>query len=328
MNILIWHIHGSYLNALTRVEHNWYLPVRPGALEGYGGIGGYALPEWVREVPADRVQDLDLDLVIYQTPRNVFEDGPELLGDAQQELPGIYLEHNIPRPSAVDSRHPAADLDLLLVHVTHFNRLMWDNGDAETRVIEHSVAIDPDIRYDGSLERGITVVNGLRRRGRLTGYDLFLRAQEQLPLDLAGMESEELGGLGDLPFHQLHPQVAAHRFLFSPIRYTSLPLAVIEALTIGCPVVALATTELPRTIENGVNGYISCDLDELIDRMRMLLRDPITARRLGRNARDMAAERFGIERFKRDWDEAIEHAVRRRRTPELPAAAAMLGVPG
>jgi hypothetical protein len=328
MNILIWHIHGSYLNALTRVEHNWFLPVKPGGQEGYGGIGGYALPPWVREVPADRVRDLNLDLVIYQTPNNVLADGPELLGDAQRELPGIYLEHNIPRPSAVDSRHPAADLELLLVHVTHFNRLMWDNGSAETRVIEHSVAIDRDIRYDGSLERGITVVNGLRRRGRLTGYDLFLRAREQVPLDLAGMESEKMGGFGDLPYRRLHPLVAAHRFLFSPIRYTSLPLAVIEALTIGCPVVALATTELPRTIENGVNGYLSCDLDELIDRMRLLLRDPVTALRIGRNAREMAAERFGMDRFTRDWDRAIAHAVHRHRVPVRLAAAEMLGAPG
>ena len=39
LNILIWHIHGSYLNALGRIPHNWYLPVRAGRPEGYGGRG-------------------------------------------------------------------------------------------------------------------------------------------------------------------------------------------------------------------------------------------------------------------------------------------------
>ena len=27
LNILTWHIHGSYLNTLARIEHNWYLPI-------------------------------------------------------------------------------------------------------------------------------------------------------------------------------------------------------------------------------------------------------------------------------------------------------------
>ena len=309
MKILIWHIHGGYLNALTRIEHDWYLPVKPGAPEGYGGRGGYDLPPFVREVPAAAVRDLDLDLVIYQTPGNLHEDGPELLGAAGATVPGIYLEHNAPRPHPVESRHPAADSDLLLVHVTQFNRLMWDNGATRTRVVEHSVAIAPDIRYDGSIPRGIVVVNGLRRRGRLTGHDLFEQARRRVPLDLAGMESEPLGGLGDLRYDELHRRVATHRFLFSPIRYTSLPLAVVEAMTIGCPVVAFATTELPSVIEHGVNGFISCDPEVLIDGMRQLVADPQLARRLGENARATARERFGFDRFARDWNAVIGEAV-------------------
>jgi hypothetical protein len=30
LRILTWHIHGGYLNTLTRLEHDWYLPVKPG----------------------------------------------------------------------------------------------------------------------------------------------------------------------------------------------------------------------------------------------------------------------------------------------------------
>ncbi len=306
LKILIWHIHGSYLNALARVEHDWYLPVKPGRPEGYGGRGPtFDLPAYVREVPAEEVRYLDLDLVIYQTPKNYFEDGPEILSPEQQRLPRIYLEHNTPKPDAVHTRHPIDDPNVLLVHVTHYNRLMWDNGRTPTRVIEHSVAIDPAVTYRGHLERGITVANGMQRRPRIAGYDLFLEARERVPLDAAGMETEAFGGLGDVPYRDLHRRVADYRFLFSPMRYTSLPLAVIEAMTIGMPVVALATTELPTVIEHGQNGYVSCDLDELIDAMRGLLADPVEARRLGDNARETARERFGLDRFIRDWNAAF-----------------------
>ncbi len=312
LKILIWHIHGSYLNTLARIDHDWFLPVKPHRGEGYGGRGpSFDLPDYLREVPAEEVCDLPLDLVIYQTPRNYFEDALEILSPGQRRLPKIYLEHNTPRPHPTDSKHPIGDPDVTLVHVTHYNRLMWDNGPTPTVVIEHSVAIAPTVEYSGQLERGITVVNGMGRRPRITGYDLFLAARHAVPLDIAGMETEECGGLGDIPYRHLHRCVAEYRFLFSPMRYTSLPLAVIEAMTIGVPIVALATTELPTVIENGVSGFVSCDLDELIDRMRFLLANPDEARRLGANARKVAQERFGLDRFRRDWNALFERVTSR-----------------
>lgn len=303
LNILIWHIHGSYLNALARIEHNWYLPVKPARPEGYGGRGPtFDLPEYMREVPAERVRDLHLDLVICQTPKNYFEDRLELLSDEQRRLPVIYLEHNTPKPGAVDTRHPIDDPEVLLVHVTHYNRLMWDNGRTPTTVIEHSVALDPAIHYRGSRESGITIANGMQKRPRIAGYDIFLQVRQQVPLEVVGMQTEEFGGLGDVPYRDLHRLVADYRFLFSPMRYTSLPLAVIEAMTIGMPVVALATTELPTVISHGETGFVSCNIAELIEDMSFLLSSREEAFRLGKNARAVARERFGLDRFIRDWN--------------------------
>lgn len=307
LKILIWHIHGSYLNTLARIDHDWYLPVKSGRPEGYGGRGRtFVLPDYVCEVPAELVRDLKLDLVIYQTPKNYFEDAFEILSPEQRLLPKIYLEHNTPKPSAVDTHHPIDDPNVLLVHVTHYNQLMWDNGRTPTMVIEHSVAIDPSIRYSGHLEQGIAIINGMQMRPRIAGHDIFLQARQTVPLQAVGMETEHFGGFGDVPYRDLHRLVADYRFLFSPIRYTSLPLAVIEAMTIGMPVVALATTELPAVIENGETGYVSCNINELIKNMRSLLADRGEAYRLGTNARALARERFGLDRFIRDWNRAFE----------------------
>ncbi len=306
LKILIWHIHGSYLNTLARLEHDWYLPTKPDRPEGYGGRGPtFDLPDYMREVPAEGVRKLDLDLIIYQTPKNYFEDAYEILSPGQRALPKIYLEHNTPKPHATDTRHPIDDPNVLLLHVTHYNRLMWDSGSTPTVVIEHSVAIDPTATYRGTLERGVTVVNGMQKRPRITGYDLFLQAQALLPLDAVGMQTEALGGLGDISYRHLHQRLADYRFLFSPIRYTSLPLAVIEAMTIGMPVVALATTELPTVIENGKSGYVSCDPETLIESMRYLLTHSQEAKVMGAYAKSVARDRFGLERFKRDWNAAF-----------------------
>ena len=280
--------------------------MKPGRPDRYIGRGStFDGHENLHEVDADEVRKLDLDLILFQTLQNYQEDQYEILSDQQLKLPKVYLEHNVPRPHASDTRHPVEDANVLLVHVTHYNRLMWDNGRTPTIVIEHSVAIDPTASYEGDLDKGVTVVNMMRRRGRIVGCDIFEQAREQVPLNLAGMQSEEFGGLGDIPYRHLHKTLAHYRFLFSPMRYTSLPLAVIEGLTLGMPIVALATTELPTVIENGKHGYLSCNIDELIERMRFLLAHPVEARRMGEQGRKLAQERFSMPRFIGDWNKAF-----------------------
>jgi glycosyltransferase involved in cell wall biosynthesis len=86
-------------------------------------------------------------------------------------------------------------------------------------------------------------------------------------------------------------------------------LAVVEAMSIGMPVVALGTTALPEVIQDGVNGYISSDPDTLIDRMKELVADPDLARKLGRRAQETARERFGMDRFRREWDDVLHEAI-------------------
>ncbi len=313
---MTWPIHGSYFNTLSRLDHDWILPVRAGAPEGYGGRGTAPYPPSIRDVPAETMADETIDLVLYQSPRNLAVDAPDMLTAAQRRLPRVYLEHNTPFPDPVASRHPFADPGGLLVHVTRFNALMWDNGGTPTRTIEHSVAIDPAALYRGTLAEGITVINSMPRRGRKVGLDLFLEARRHVPIQLAGFGNDGLDGLGDIPYPGLHDVVAGYRFLFSPCRYTSLPLAVVEAMTIGMPIVALATTELPDVIRNGVHGYISNDPDVLIAGMRRLIADPEHARALGANARELASSRFGLDRFARDWDDAFAQAIALANSPD------------
>ncbi len=312
LNVLVWQIHGSYLNTLVQVPHRFYLPTRPGKPEGYGGRGPtYSWSPETVEVPHDEVRDLDLDLIIYQTPKNYSEDAPEILSPQQRALPAIYLEHNTPQGRINEMVHPVNDPGVLLVHVTHFNDLFWNSRRTPTRVIDHAV-IPTDGGYTGELERGVSLVNDLPRRKRVVGGDVFMRAREEVPLDLFGFNSKEAGGFGDLPQAEVHERMKAYRFYFNPIRYTSLPLSVLEAMEMGLPVVALATTELVTVIKDGENGFIDTNVEKLIGHMQRLIADPEEAHRIGAASRRTARERFGLERLVTDWETAFEEAVRLR----------------
>jgi glycosyltransferase involved in cell wall biosynthesis len=306
LRILTWHVHGSYLYYLVQARHEFYLPVKDGRPEGYGGrAGSFPWADNVHEVPAGEIKELDFDIILFQSHRNYLEDQYEILSEEQQKLPRIYLEHDPPRQTPTDTQHPVDDPNMLLVHVTHFNDLMWDNRRTPSRVIEHGVMVPDDVRYSGELERGIVVVNGLAQRGRRLGADVFERVRREIPLDLVGMKAGELGGLDEVPHDSLPAFEARYRFFFNPIRYTSLGLAVLEAMMVGMPIIGLATTEMVRAVENEVSGFVDTDVSKLIERMQALLKDPAEARRLGEGARKAAMERYNIERFAKDWDEAF-----------------------
>jgi len=306
LRILTWHIHGSYLYYLSQSRQEFYLPVKPGRPDGYyGRTPSYPWPDNLHEVPAEEVRNLDLDCVLFQSRKNYLEDQYEILSPAQQRLPRVYLEHDPPQEHPTNTRHVVDDPDVLLVHVTPFNNLMWDSGRTPTRVIDHGVVVPEGVRYTGELERGIVVVNNLGRRGRRLGADVFARAAREVPLDLVGMGWREVGGIGEVPHFELPAFEARYRFFFNPIRYTSLGLAVCEAMMVGMPILGLATTEMVTAVENGVSGYVETDVGHLIGHMKRLLADPAEARRLGEGARRRARERFAIGRFARDWDETF-----------------------
>jgi hypothetical protein len=310
--ILTWHVHGAYLYYLSQTGHEISVPVRPGRPEGYvGRRGNFPFPDTLREVPADAVRRLDFDLVLFQARAHYERDRHELLSPAQQRLPRVYLEHDPPREHPTDARHWVDDPDTLLVHVTPFNALMWDSGRAPVRVVEHGVAVPAGVRYTGEIAKGIAVVNNLARRGRRLGADLFEAWRREVPLDLAGINSEEAGGLGDVPHYRLAAFEARYRFFLNPIRYTSLGLALCEAMMLGMPVVALATTEVATAIEPGLSGFVDTDPARLVGPMRELLADPGLARRIGREARRRALERFSIDRFVRDWNAVFAEATGR-----------------
>jgi len=306
LRVLTWHVHGNYLYYLTQAPHEFFVVTDAGRTPGYGGLGG-SLP-WggnVHEVALDQLRQEHFDCVLYQSRRNYDVDRLVQLSDQQRRLPSIFLEHDPPQQHPTNTQHFVDDPGVLLVHVTHFNALMWDSGRTPVRVIEHGVQLPRPADYTGELPRGIVVVNHLARRGRRLGADVFERARAEVQLDLVGMEAGALGGIGEVENDALAPLVARYRFFFNPIRYTSLGLAVIEAMMVGLPVIALATTEMSTVIDDGVTGYLDTDIDALIERMRHLLADPAAARRLGAAGRDYARARFGIERFARDWDAAL-----------------------
>ena len=308
MRVLVWHVHGSWTTSLVQGSHDYLLPVLPDrGPNGRGRAQTWDWPASAVEVTPEQAAEADVDLVILQRPEELSRLASEWLGGREpgRDLPAVYVEHNAPQGRIAEMRHPAADRpDLTLVHVTHFNDLFWDSGSTPTRVIEHGV-VDPGYRYTGELPRAAVVVNEARRRGRVTGTDLLGGLNGHVPLDVFGMDAAALGGIEDLPQDRLHAEMARRRAYLHPIRWTSLGLSLIEAMHLGMPVVALATTEVPEAVPAEA-GIVSTRIDTLRAGLSRLTQDAEEADRRGRAARQAALERYGLARFLDDWDRLLE----------------------
>lgn len=315
MRILLWHVHGSWATSFVQGAHTYVMPVLPDrGPDGRGRARTWDWPDSVIEVSPEQLADERPDIVVLQRPHELDLVRRWTGLEPGRDVPALYVEHDAPHPSPAESRHPLADrADIPVVHVTHFNRLMWDCGDAPTAVLEHGI-LDPGHRYTGAEESLAVVVNEPVRRGRIAGTDLVLKLSHTLPLDVYGMGMTPLESAAphlvghthdDLPQHELHTRLAAHRAYLHPYRWTSLGLSLLEAMTLGLPVLALATTEAPFAVPAAA-GLVTNDLDRLAAQARTWLDDPDAAAAAGREARTHALAHYGLDRFLRDVDLLLE----------------------
>jgi glycosyltransferase involved in cell wall biosynthesis len=319
VRVLLWHVHGSWTTAFVQGRHEYLIPVTPDrGADGLGRARTYNWPASAVEVTREEAAAAEVDVVILQRPHELEGLAAEWLGGRRpgRDLPAVYLEHNAPQGRINELRHPAADRDdLVVVHVTHFNDLFWDCGGTPTRVIEHGL-VDPGDRYTGELAAAAVVINEPARRGRVTGTDLLGRLGAAVPVDLFGMQSERLAGapgvrsVADLAQDELHDEMARRRLYLHPVRWTSLGLSLLEAMHLGMPVVALATTEVVEAVPPEA-GVLSTRVEVLAEAARRLVADPEQALLMGKAARVAATGRYGLDRFLADWDALLEE-VRRR----------------
>lgn len=327
MRVLLWHVHGSWTTSFVAGRHDYVLPLLPErGPDGRGRAQTWDWPASAREVPAEALRDEPIDVVVLQRPHEaelVERWTGRRLGP---DLPAVYLEHNAPTGQAVSTLHPVAHdphlAGLPVVHVTHFNAMAWDCGGAPITVIEHGIP-DPGPRYTGELDSLAVVVNEPIRRRRVAGTDLVLEMARQVHVHAYGMGTRSLGHLAaeqaigglrsdhchDLAQHDLHERLGNHRAYLHPYRWTSLGLSLVEAMTLGMPVLALSTTEAPEAVPPSA-GVVSNRMGLLQDTAKRWLADHDEARERGEAARRHALAHYGLDRFLGDWDRMLTEVTR------------------
>jgi hypothetical protein len=289
MKILAWHVHAAWMTSFVQGVHEYYVPVLPDrGADGRGRAQTYTWPDSVQELTPAQLRDHDFDVVVLQRQHEL-ELFQRWTGHAlgHRGVPAVYVEHNTP----------------------------WDNGLAPTAVIDHGVP-DYGCQYTGTVDSLVVSVNEPVRRSRVAGIDLVAKIAERVPVSVYGLGTAELAAripgvaqTGSLSQDELHERMARHFAYLHPYRWTSLGLSLIEAMTMGLPVLVLAATAAPEAVPPQA-GVVSSDLDLLASTAERWLADPAEARERGLAARAHALKHFGLPRFLDDWDRLLKEVAR------------------
>lgn len=143
---------------------------------------------------------------------------------------------------------------------------------------------------------------------------------ERIEREAAGIGTQRLRYLGKVDDVEAH--LALYDALLLPSRFDGSPLVVLEALSMGIPVIASRVGGLPQLVDDGRTGFLCepADARDFARRVAELARDRALAERMRLAARQSAVEQLGISRMYEGYRGALLAAIRAHRETRAEVA--------
>lgn len=305
-NILTFDTHERYQSQLAKTGHNFYSFRYEGCKEWNETYA--KVPENYYILPDNAFYSgLDVDFILAQSKFGQFQVAKQI--QRQLNVPIVSLEHTLPIPSwptgQLESfRKMRGDIN---VFISEYSKNQWEI-DSNTAIIHHSVDTETFNKDDKTVRQPyvLSVVNDFVNRDYCCNYNGWKRVTSGYPVKLVGDTpglSKPAESIEQLAKEYQSAQVFLNTSTISPI-----PTSLLEAMACGCAVVSTATCMIPEIIENGVNGFISNDEEELSEYIKMLLDSSYTRERLGIAARETILNKFSEENFVNSWNNIFDKA--------------------
>lgn len=102
----------------------------------------------------------------------------------------------------------------------------------------------------------------------------------------------------------VRPAVARAHVVLSSARTEGLGIALLEAMAMGRPVVALPTGGIPEFVEDGVTGWLAegPGADALARALKRVLAEASDLRRRGQKARERVVSQYSVEAMRQGYE--------------------------
>jgi glycosyltransferase involved in cell wall biosynthesis len=319
LKILTTNGHESYLTALAKTGHEFYVITKYGNI--YNKPWHPAAPEApsnIAFVEFDEDQKRKLksgayDLVIIHSVNNLLWFFPFI------NMNFIFIAHiTLTYRSVKDIIKSVSKIFLYYIftmfHKTRFvsvgelKKKSWSiiNGKL---ILPTPVVLPPSYPGKG-YDRAVVVGNGLKERGIECGYDLIKQIAQKVPLTIIGNNPLIDGAIVPKLRSEFIKAFRTARIYVYAIRAPyndGYNLAMLEAMAMG---MAIVTIEHPSSpIVHKYNGLIGKNVDDIVDHIRMLIKNPSMTDELGRHAQETVFKRFPEQDFLNKWDEVMRFGV-------------------
>lgn len=317
LNILTFATHERYEENLCKTGHNFYsLAIGKTWDTDYAPVpNNYHI--------VDRIPDyIDFDLILTHTScdrmikAHHHLTGSEVSQGNKTGIPILRHTHVLPDvrfdvPSQIASfqQYPR-DNDSF---ISAYNMSQWGSDGAN--VVEHGV--DTEFWSQGADSRSrelycLSVVNEFPSRDWCCGFNLWKEVTSGIArCHLVGKCTGEHAGFSQPAQCREHLRdiyQTAAVFLNTSL-HSPVPSVLLEAMSCGCAVVSTNNCMIPEIIENGKNGLVSNDPQELKGFLQLLLKDHDLAKELGENARKTIVEKYNLKRFVDNWNNLLYSTV-------------------
>ncbi len=317
MNILSFNWHTPYLSLLAQLDHSF--EVAPASKEGASDVSWHETMRPLRPnvTPITTPQALDrlkrnnyYDLIL---AHNVMD----LVFTKEFSLPKILVFHTklvaeaeISNKRDVIPSYREAVRELVsgvyCVFIAHTKRYDWG---IPGEVIMPGIDTSLYGGYTGEIARVLRVGNQIKLRDLTSGYSIQEEVLRDLPSIAIGDNPDIPGARPSRDWEDLKQAYRENRLFLN----TNIPpwedgynLGMIEAMATGMPVVSLANPVSPLT--DGIDGFISDDIETLRSRVEQLLVDVDLAWSIGAEGKRTVEKIFPMTRFLEKWERAIQRA--------------------
>lgn len=227
-------------------------------------------------------------------------------------IPIISLEHTLPTPQTMtmqqieQMKNMVGDINIF---ISEYSAKAWSIYSDNVFIIHHGIST-PDFT-DLNMDRGdyvLTVANDFMNRDYCLNYSGWQRITNGIKTKLVG----DTKGLS-IPASSLQELILEYNkcgVYFNSSTLSPIPTSLLEAMSCGCAVVSTATCMIPEIIQDGVNGFISNDENELRNRIQYLLYNKEAREVMGKKARETIETKFPETKFLKNWNDIFDQAYR------------------
>jgi hypothetical protein len=311
MNILTFATHEGYQYNLCKTGHQFDIleSDKLGGVKGWDNRQRY-LPKNARVISS--VDDYDkYDLILCQK----LTDWHSVEHIQKKKVILFHVmwsrDWNVPEIPDFENRDKliASMSDCYKVFVLETKRQSWNSNDKKSVVINHGVDLkDYGYGYVGEKEVVLRACHFFKDRDWWCGYEKFLTVVNGLPYLILGDNPNTENSIYPCSFNAYKNYFASHRVYFNTTQLGAYPFCMLDAFAAGIPVVTTSIKTEKQYIENGVNGYVLDDNQELREIIKMFLNDWGKAKEIGNRGKDIITNHFNIDVFIKKWNEIFELA--------------------